>query len=260
MRSKRGSGGPSRHSHFDAETGLLNRLGENIQVKEYRREMGVLHPVHIVVAREGGTSTYRFDDIERQHRHRRSALRHPHPGRGLPRGFRGARGFEVVPLLKDFPSVHEDMNIPCRDGRFLYDLILRKGYKRGLEIGSFTGYSALWMGWAFKKNGGRLITIEVDPGTGEEARKNILRAGLDGVVDARIADAFAEIPRIQGEFDFVFIDAWKPDYIKFLNLVRDRVAAAASSSPITSPTMPATCGITSPPSKTIPDSKRPSTN
>ena len=79
------------------------------------------------------------------------------------------------------------------------------------------------MGWAFRKNGGKLITIEVDSGPGEEARKSILCAGLDGTVDARISNAFAEIPRIPGEFDFVFIDAWKPDYIKFLKLVRDRV-------------------------------------
>ncbi|OGD22033.1 MAG: hypothetical protein A2W03_15725 [Candidatus Aminicenantes bacterium RBG_16_63_16] len=209
--------------YFDAGTGLLNRLGENIQVKEYRREMGVLHPVHIVVAREGGTSTSRFDDIEANIAVGNTRFAIPTLDEVFPDVFEGLADPKVVLLLKDFPSVHEDMNIPCRDGRFLYDLILRKGYKRGLEIGSFTGYSSLWMGWAFRKNGGKLITIEVDSGPGEEARKSILCAGLDGTVDARISNAFAEIPRIPGEFDFVFIDAWKPDYIKFLKLVRDRV-------------------------------------
>jgi len=219
-----GVGRAQQTLYFDAGTGLLNRLGENIQVKEYRREMGVLHPVHIVVAREGGTSTYRFDGLAPNISFEDERFAIPALDEVFPNVFDGLADPRVVPLLKDFPSVHEDMNIPCRDGRFLYDLILRKGYKRGLEIGSFTGYSSLWMGWAFKKNGGTLITIEVDSGSGEEARKNILRAGLDGAVDARIADAFAEIPRIQGEFDFVFIDAWKPDYIKFLKLVRERVA------------------------------------
>jgi len=141
----------------------------------------------------------------------------------FPEVFQGLPDSKVLPLLKDFPSEHEDMNIPCRDGRYLYDLILRKGYRRGLEIGSFTGYSALWMGWAFEKTGGKLIGVEIDSGPGENARRNIRTAGLDAVVDIRIADAFQEIPQIQGEFDFVFIDAWKPDYVKFLRLLRDRV-------------------------------------
>jgi len=46
---------------------------------------------------------------------------------------------------------------------------------------------------------------------------------LDDVIDARNVDAFEEIPRIEGEFDFVFLDAWKPDYVKFWELVKDRV-------------------------------------
>lgn len=115
------------------------------------------------------------------------------------------------------------MNIPCRDGRFLHDLIVRNGYTKGLEIGSFTGYSALWVGLALKKTGGRLVTIEYEESSGKQAQENVRRAGLAAVVDARIADAFVEIPKIQGEFDFVFIDAWKRDYIRFLKLVRNRV-------------------------------------
>jgi caffeoyl-CoA O-methyltransferase len=79
------------------------------------------------------------------------------------------------------------------------------------------------MGSAFERTDGKLITVEIDSGPGEKARQNIRSAGLEGVVDARIADAFAEIPKILGEFDFVFIDAWKPDYVKFLNLLRNRV-------------------------------------
>jgi HEAT repeat protein len=77
---------------------------------------------------------------------------------------------------------------------------------------------------AFQETGGELVTIEIDREPGEEARRNVQRAGLEDVVDVRIADAFAEIPRIRGDFDFVFIDAWKPDYMKFLELLRDRVS------------------------------------
>ncbi len=224
----KGTGGTPETLYFDAETGLLNRLGEKVIVKEYRRTEGVILPVHIVVLREGGTSTYRFDEIEINPALDEKRFAMPSLGEVFPEVFEGLTDPNVVPLLKDFPSVHEDMNVPCRDGRFLHDLIVRRGYKRGLEIGSFTGYSALWLGLAFKKTSGRLVTIECEPASGEEARKNVSLAGLETAVDARIADAFAEIPKIEGEFDFVFIDAWKPDYVKFLNLVRNRVAAGGA--------------------------------
>jgi HEAT repeat protein/predicted O-methyltransferase YrrM/protein-S-isoprenylcysteine O-methyltransferase Ste14 len=218
-----GRGGAPETLYFDAETGLLNRLGENVAIKAYRRTARALHPVHIAIAREGGTSTYRFDDISVNAAVDDGRFAIPKLGEVFPDVFEGLDDPAVVPLLKDFPSVHEDMNVPARDGRFLYDLIIRNNYKRGLEIGSFTGYSALWLGLAFKATGGRLVTIEFDPASGEQARANVRRAGLEGVVDARIADAFTEIPKIAGQFDFVFVDAWKPDYVKFLALIRDRV-------------------------------------
>jgi len=221
----RGYEGAPETLYFDAESGLLNRIGETMAVVDYRREAGVLHPVEIAIARGGGTSTYSFADIGVNSDIEEGRFSIPTMGEVFPEVFDGLADPEIVPLLKDFPSVHEDMNVPCRDGRFLRDLIIRNGYKKGLEIGSFTGYSALWLGLGFKTTGGRLVTIESEAPSGQEARKNIQRAGLDNVVDARIADAFVEIPKIEGEFDFVFIDAWKPDYIKFLKLVRDRVVA-----------------------------------
>jgi len=224
----RGSGGTQETLFFDADSGLLNRLGDNIVVKSYRRILGILHPVHIVITRKGGTSTYRFDDVAVNIAIEDARFAIPDLGEVFPDVFEGLTDPEIVPLLKVFPSVHEDMNVPCRDGRFLHDLIVQNGYKRGLEIGSFTGYSGLWMGLALKKTGGTLVMIEYEASSGEEARKNILLAGLEAVIDARIADAFAEIPKIEGEFDFVFIDAGKPDYVKFLKLVRDRVVAGGA--------------------------------
>jgi predicted O-methyltransferase YrrM len=44
------------------------------------------------------------------------------------------------------------------------------------------------------------------------------------VIDLRVADAFEEIPKIEGEFDFVFLDAWKPDYLDFWKLVKGRLS------------------------------------
>lgn len=137
--------------------------------------------------------------------------------------YSGIDDAKVLPMLKHLNYEHGGMNVPPSDGRLLYDLIIEKGYERGLEIGTSNGYSTLWLGLAFKKTGGKVITLEIDPESGCEAQANFRRAGLDDVIDSRINDAFDEIPRIGGDFDFVFIDAWKPDYIRFLRMLRDRV-------------------------------------
>src|SRR6266446_1569627 len=55
-----------------------------------------------------------------------------------------------------------DMNVPYEDGQALHDLIVKKGFTRGLEIGTSTGHSGIWIAWAMSKTGGKLVTIEID--------------------------------------------------------------------------------------------------
>jgi predicted O-methyltransferase YrrM len=133
--------------------------------------------------------------------------------------FAGITDEQVLPMLKHLPYRHGGMNVPAEDGRLLYDIIIKKGYRRGLEIGTSNGYSALWLGLAFKQTGGQLITLEIEPQRAREAQENFEHAGLDDIIDSRINDALKEIPMLDGEFDFVFIDAWKPDYSKYLELI-----------------------------------------
>lgn len=133
--------------------------------------------------------------------------------------FDGIKDEQVLPMLKHLPYRHGGMNVPASDGRLLYDIIKKHGYKKGLEIGTSNGYSALWLGLAFKETGGKLLTIEIEPQRAREARENFKHAGLDDVIESRVNDALREIPYLQGPFDFVFIDAWKPDYEKYLKLV-----------------------------------------
>jgi predicted O-methyltransferase YrrM len=111
------------------------------------------------------------------------------------------------------------------DGRFLRVLIASTGAKRVLEIGAASGYSAIWMGLGLRQTGGRLTTIEYDPVRAKEAADNIRRAGLQDVVTVVSGDAFKAIPSLDGTFDLVFLDAWKPDYKKFFDLVFPRVTA-----------------------------------
>lgn len=137
--------------------------------------------------------------------------------------FAGLENEEILPMLQHLPRKYGGMNVPSSDGRLLYDLIMENGYKRGLEIGTSNGYSGLWLGLAFQKNGGKLITLEIEPKRAKEAQENFKRAGLDNVIESRVNDALKEIPKLEGEFDFVFIDAWKPDYIQYLKLIKGKM-------------------------------------
>lgn len=109
------------------------------------------------------------------------------------------------------------------DGRFLRVLVASTNAKHVLEIGAASGYSAIWMGLGLREIGGRLVTIEYDAVRAKEAAANVREAGLTDVVQVIAGDAFKEIPKLPGGFDLVFLDAWKPDYKKFFDLVFPRV-------------------------------------
>jgi predicted O-methyltransferase YrrM len=109
------------------------------------------------------------------------------------------------------------------DGRFLRVLLVSTGARRVLEIGAASGYSAIWMGLGLRETSGHLTTIEYDPARAKAAAANVRRAGLDDIVTVVAGDAFAEIPKLAGTFDAVFLDAWKPDYRRFFDLVFPRV-------------------------------------
>src|SRR5262245_26583508 len=109
------------------------------------------------------------------------------------------------------------------DGRFLRVLVGATNARQVLEIGAASGYSAIWIGMGLRQTGGKLTTIEFDPVRAREAAANIQRAGLSDVVRVVHGDAFQEVPKVPGTFDLVFLDAWKPDYKKFFDLVFPRV-------------------------------------
>lgn len=112
-----------------------------------------------------------------------------------------------------------DENISEDDGKVLYDLVVKNNYKRALEIGTSTGHSAIWIAWALSKTGGKLITVEIDEERHNKAVENFREAGLSDYIDAKLADAHQLVPKLQGSFDFVFVDAdkdWYPNYLKLL--------------------------------------------
>lgn len=81
-----------------------------------------------------------------------------------------------------------------------------------LEVGTLGGYSTIWMARGMRQ-GGRLITLELDPKHADVARSNIVRAGLGDLVEIRIGNALETLPQLaaerSGPFDLIFIDADK---------------------------------------------------
>lgn len=115
------------------------------------------------------------------------------------------------------------MNVAPAEGEYLTGLVKELGAKQVLEIGTSNGYSGIWLAMALRQTGGKLITLEVDKERYELAQNNFQATGLADLIDSRLADALIEIQTLQGPFDLVFIDAWKPDYIRYFKAVLPKV-------------------------------------
>ncbi len=91
-----------------------------------------------------------------------------------------------------------------------------------LELGTFTGYSAICLAKGLRENG-KLITIEIDDELETFAAKYFKKAGIQDKIDQRIGSALEIIPHLKETFDLVFIDADKREYTKYFEMVLDKV-------------------------------------
>jgi predicted O-methyltransferase YrrM len=119
------------------------------------------------------------------------------------------------------------LNTTPGDAMMLRILVESSGAKRGVEIGSASGFGAINMGIAFERTGGQLITLEIDPQMAATCRANLEKAGLQQTVTCLEGDALTTLPSLEGEFDFVFLDAAKQDYLKYLKLIETRLKPGA---------------------------------
>ena len=94
--------------------------------------------------------------------------------------------------------------------------------QRILEIGTFTGYSALWMASALPE-GGKLITLDNNEELEEMVKRYIQRANLQAVIEPVLGNAIELIPSLEEPFDLVFIDADKANYLRYYELVFDKI-------------------------------------
>ena len=130
----------------------------------------------------------------------------------------------VTKLLERIKAADTDLlAVSEEDGRFLRVMVVTSGATNALEIGGANGYSAIWIGLGLRETGGHLTSIEYDPARAKAAAENIRQAGLADIVTVVPGDAFKELPKVAGQFDFVFLDAWKRDYKRFYDLVLPRL-------------------------------------
>ena len=131
---------------------------------------------------------------------------------------------DLQKLMQQIKSADTDLlAVSEEDGRFLRVMVTSSNATRALEIGGANGYSAIWIALGLRATGGRLTSIEYDPARAKTAAGNIRKAGLSDIVTVVSGDAFTELPKLPGEFDFVFLDAWKRDYKRFFDMMFPRL-------------------------------------
>jgi predicted O-methyltransferase YrrM len=149
---------------------------------------------------------------------------------GLPPGGRAADAgrptdAEREEFLRNFKRI--GLNTTPGDAMMLRILVQTAKARRGVEVGTATGYGALHMGVAFERNGGQLITVDIDPKMVQAARDNLKAMGLEKTVTVIEGDALKVLPALEGEFDFVFIDALKEDYLKYFQALAPKLKKGA---------------------------------
>jgi predicted O-methyltransferase YrrM len=117
------------------------------------------------------------------------------------------------------------LNITPDTGRLLWILVRARGATRILEVGTSNGYSTIWLADAARETSGRVITLERNPEKIALARANLAEAGLTEYVDLYEGNAADTLVQLSGPFDFVFLDADRPQYLRYFELVFSRLAS-----------------------------------
>ena len=103
-------------------------------------------------------------------------------------------------------------------GQFMEQLSIIKKPKTILEIGTFTGYSAICMAYGLAKKG-KIHSIEINPELENRIKNNFKKAGVENQIDLYIGNALDIIPSLNMSFDMIYIDADKSQYSKYFTMV-----------------------------------------
>jgi predicted O-methyltransferase YrrM len=111
------------------------------------------------------------------------------------------------------------LNITPETGRLLFILVRLARATRILEVGTSNAFSTIWLARAARETAGRVTTLEFNPDKIAMARKNLAAAGVADLVDIREGRAADTLAALPGPFDLAFLDADRPSYATYLELV-----------------------------------------
>jgi len=111
------------------------------------------------------------------------------------------------------------LNITPDTGRLLWIVVRAMNAKRILEVGTSNAFSTVWLADAARSTEGRVTTLEINPDKIALARANLASAKLDPFVDIIQGNAIETLVAISGPFDLIFLDADRPNYLTYLELV-----------------------------------------
>lgn len=128
-------------------------------------------------------------------------------------------------VLRDMEAEAARRSIPIVGpavGRFFYQLARMIGAKTVFEMGSAIGYSTIWWAMAVGE-GGHVVYTDSDRKNADEARRNFERAGVEARVETRLGDALELLSEEKRQFDIIFNDVDKEDYLRVFRLAVPRV-------------------------------------
>lgn len=128
-------------------------------------------------------------------------------------------------VLREIEELSKREYLPIigpQKGKHLVDTVRRFNVKNVLEVGTLVGYSAILIASNLPQEG-RVVTVEMNPKSARLAQENIRRAGLADKIELHIGDALTVIPDMDGNFDMLFLDATKDEYLKYLKLCEDKL-------------------------------------
>jgi len=130
-------------------------------------------------------------------------------------------------VLREIEALSQRQFLPIvgpEKGQVLVDTIRKLKPKRVLEVGTLIGYSTILMGKELPADA-ELITVEIHADETKLAEENIRRAEIPPKARVLVGNALQLIPKLSGEFDMVFIDAEKTEYLQYLLLAENKLHA-----------------------------------
>ena len=132
-------------------------------------------------------------------------------------------------MLRSMDRAVADWRLPVigrEKGRVLQRLLGKHQPRRGIEVGSLFGYSAILLAGAMPR-GAHLVCVEQNAYLARFVAENVDHAGLKKQVRVVVGDALRVLPMLRGPVDFMLIDANKEDYLDYLRAVEPRLLKGA---------------------------------